>query len=126
MARTNIPVTTAVMDTAVDPGAGTSVDPTNGHVISVEDEGHFFLFVNLTFAGAKTVTVKAPVVPVNEAGRPLAGLGDLVVSINNGFRVIGPLSSARFSQASGADVDKVYVDVESAATGTIRAVQMPK
>lgn len=126
MARTVVPLTTAVMDTAVDATAGTAVDPTNGHVITPTDAGHFFLFVNLTFAGAKTVTIKKAVVPVNEAGKSLADQGDLVVSINNGFRIIGPLSSARFGQAVAGDEGKIYVDVEAAATGTIRAVQMPK
>lgn len=127
MPRTNVPITTASLNGSADPGAGTALDPTNGHVVAdPRDVGKLILLVNNTAAAAKNITVRnAAVASQNEGGRPLAEQGSLVVSVPaSGWRVIGPFESARF-KGVGADAGDLLVDVEAAATGTIRAIALP-
>lgn len=120
MARTNIPVTEMVLNGNIADPAGTNVDPTNGHIItpaigSIEE---LYIEINSSFAGAKTFTFKAGANPPALA----AGQGDLVVSLNNAVGIVGPLSSSRFVQKDGS----IWIDVAAAATGTIKAIHMPR
>lgn len=121
MARTALTLTKLTANGSVADPAGNAVDVANGHVLTLPAGAtleEIMLEVNLTFAGAKNVTIKAgsnP--PALEAGQ-----GDLVVAINNAVRLIGPLTSGRFLQAGGL----LFVDLEAAATGTIKAIRLPR
>jgi hypothetical protein len=115
MPRTAVTVVTPAVNAGTAPTT-TNLDPTNGHSITVGKKRRLLVRINSTFAGAKTFTFKAGANP--PASR--AGLGDLVVSINNAVRWV-VLESARFKQTDGA----IYLDVESAATGTVEAVALP-
>lgn len=118
MARTAVTVTELSANSSVADPAGNAVDPTNGHIISGVPLEELMLEINSTFAGSKNFTVKAGVNPPADA----AGQGDLVVAINAAVRLIGPFSSARFIQADGS----LWLDVEAAATGTIKAIHVPR
>lgn len=118
MARTAVPPTALTANAATADPAGTAVDPANGHVISGVPLEELMLEVNSTFAGAKSFTIKAGAnPPALEAGQ-----GDLVVAINNAVRLIGPFTSGRFAQADGS----LWLDVEAAATGTVKAIHVPR
>lgn len=120
MARTVIAISQFVAGSAVglaDP-AGTAVDPANGHQVTPPRQFRKLLLrVAYTFAGAKTLTLKAGATPPAES----AGQGDLVVTLNNQTSWIGPLESARFEQKDGS----LWLDVQAAATGTITAFALP-
>src|SRR5581483_155136 len=96
MARTPVPTTELVVNSNIADPAGTAVDPTNGHIISVAplpagaqlEELH--IEINSTFAGAKTFTFKAGANPPALS----AGQGDLVVSLNAVVGHVGPFSSS--------------------------------
>lgn len=112
MPRTALPQTT-VYNTGAAPTA-TAIDPTNHHVIaaSATPAEELLIVVNNTFAGTKTVTVKA-------GGNPPAlgaGQGDLVVTCaasTNGCPI--RVESARFIQSDGT----INLDIAAAMTGTI-------
>lgn len=114
MPRTALPLTSTPTTAGAAPTA-TAIDPTNGHVITpgsapVEE---LLIVVNNTFAGTKTVTVKAGANPPALS----AGQGDLVITCaasTNGIP-IGPLESARFAQADGT----INLDIAASMTGTI-------
>ena len=118
MARTAVTVTTLTANANTANPAGTTIDPTNGHIISGVPSEELVLEINATFAGAKNYTVKAGANPPGLS----AGQGDLVVALNAVIGRIGPLTSARFVQADGS----IWVDVEAAATGTIKAFWVPR
>jgi hypothetical protein len=118
MARTAATVNTLTANNNVAVPTTTAVDVANGHVITGVPAEQLIIIANLTFAGAKTITIKAGANPPALA----AGQGDHVVSINNSTRWIGPLTSARFQQADGS----VYVDYEAGSTGTITVVRLPR
>jgi hypothetical protein len=120
MARTNIPVVEMVANSNIADPAGTAVDPANGHVITMANGGleELYIEINSTFAGAKTFTFKAGANPPALS----AGQGDLVVTLNAAVGIVGPLSSARFAQKDGS----LQIDVAAAATGTIKAIHLPR
>lgn len=121
MARTALTLTALAPNSSIADAAGNAVDPTNGHTLALTGEQsleEIYLEINSTFAGAKNFTVKAGVYPPALS----AGQGDLVVSINNAVRLLGPFTSARFAQADGS----LYVDAEAGATGTIKAFHVPR
>lgn len=121
MARTALTVTKLAANSSVADPAGNAVDPTNGHVLTLPEDAtleEIFLEINSTFAGSKNFTVKAGAnPPALEAGQ-----GDLIVAINAAVRLVGPFTSGRFMQAGGS----LWVDVEAAATGTIKAIHLPR
>lgn len=112
MARTALPINTTY--NAGSAPTATAVDPTNGHVINLgtlaaED---VLILVNNTFAGTKTVTVKAGANPPALS----AGQGDLVVTCAASTNAIPILiESARFAQADGT----INLDLAASMTGTI-------
>src|SRR5581483_343518 len=124
MSRTPVPTTELVVNSNIADPAGTAVDPTNGHIISVAplpagaqlEELH--IESNSTFAGAKTFTFKAGANPPALS----AGQGDLVVSLNAVVGHVGPFSSSRFAQKDGS----IWIDVQAGATGTIKAFHVPR
>jgi hypothetical protein len=129
MARTNIPVTSLVANGGIvtDP-AGTTVDPTNGHIIGPRVSAEQIVIrVSNTFAGTKTVTLKASA----NSGSISAGQGDLAMSIPaTSVRWIGPFESMRFFQAkddTGAgSAGYLYLDVQSGTTGTVSVFSVPR
>lgn len=118
MARTAVTVTELTPNSSVADPAGTAVDPTNGHIVSGVPLEELMLEIDSTFAGAKNFTVKAGANPPADA----AGQGDLVVALNATVELFGPFTSARFIQADGS----LHFDVEAGATGTVKAIHMPR
>jgi hypothetical protein len=126
MARTNLAVTTLAQAGLIQP-AGTAIDQANGMNIPIqssaipaaEDAYGLIIQVANTFAGTKTVTIRAGVQP--PAFRNL--LGDLVVSATTTSTwLIGPIEPARFAQADGS----INVDFQAGITGTINAFLVPR
>lgn len=118
MARTALTINALSPNSSIAEPAGNAVDPTNGHIASAVPHEELYLYIDSTFAGAKNFTIKAGVSPpALEKGQ-----GDLVVAINAAKRLLGPFTSGRFMQADGS----LWVDVEAAATGTIRAYRIPR
>lgn len=96
---------------------------TNGAVIDACKADRTILRVTNTEGSTNTVTIKA-------GDNPPAlgqGLGDLVVTVaaTTGVQYIGPFESGRFIQG-GADVGDMHIDFESAMTGTIDALLLPR
>lgn len=118
MARTAVTITKLNENAVTANPAGNALDPTNGHIISGVPLEELVLEINSTFAGAKNFTVKAGANPPALA----AGQGDLVVALNAVVGRIGPFTSARFIQADGS----LWLDVEAAATGTVKAFHVPR
>ncbi len=112
MARTALPITTTV--NAGSAPTATAIDPTNHHVINLgttpaED---VLVLVNNTFAGTKTVTIKAGANPPALG----AGQGDLVITCaasTNAIPIV--IDSSRFAQADGS----INLDIAASMTGTI-------
>ncbi len=129
MARTNLPLTTLTPNSAVLNNAGTAIDAANGMTIALPsnaipaspDAEQLILYVTNTFAGTKTVTVRAG------TSNPPAfrgGLGDLTtgnLTASTGTAIIGPFDSARFIQSDGS----ISVDFAASMTGLIWAEIVP-
>jgi hypothetical protein len=128
MARTAVTITTLTAEAAnasVLTTDGVAIDATNSHVITppagcmLEE---LLLRVTNTTASTKTATVKAGSNPPSQR----AGSGDLVLSLTDGSststHTFVPLSSSRFSQATGV----VNVDIEAAMTGRIACYRLPR
>jgi len=129
VARTNLPLTTLTPNSAVLNNAGTAIDAANGMTIALPsnaipaspDAEQLILYVTNTFAGTKTVTVRAG------TSNPPAfrgGLGDLTtgnLTASTGTAIIGPFDSARFIQSDGS----ISVDFAASMTGLIWAEIVP-
>ena len=129
MARTLIPLTPLVSNNGIQVPVATAVDPTNGHYVDCTGlTGQLLISVNNTFAGTKTVTIKAG------TSNPPAfrnSLGDFVFTAAASDRcVVGPLESARFVQpvggTDGGTGGRVFIDLAASITGTITALFIPK
>lgn len=120
MARTAVPYTNLVPNGALAQPAGTTLDPTNDHIISGADPEFTLLRVTNTDSAAHNITIKAGTYPPAWA----AGRGDLTVSIaaTTGVQWIGPFESGRFLRSDGS----MWIDVEAAHAGTITALRIPK
>src|SRR5260221_285345 len=141
MARTNLPVTLLDPKNPSLNTAGTAIDAANGMNIVLASSAipsrpgadRLVLYVQNTFAGTKTVTVRAGAGIAAPAGfgtgYPVQskeqGLGDLVtgnLTASTGTAFIGPFDSARFVQTDGS----INVDFAASMTGTIWAVLLPR
>jgi hypothetical protein len=134
MARTNLPLTTLTPNSAVLNSAGTAIDATNGMNIQMPTTAipaaggpdTLILYVQNTFAGTKTVTVRAGVGGGATPGQAFrSGLGDLTtgnLNASTGTAFVGPFDVARFVQLDGS----VNVDFAAGTTGTVWAVLLPK
>ena len=118
MARTAITPSVFTPNAKFANPAGTTVDPTNGHIVSGVPLEELVLYVDATFAGAKDYTVVAGANPPALS----AGQGNLVISLNAEKAWIGPFESARFIQADGS----LWLNVAASATGTVTAFRMPR
>jgi hypothetical protein len=123
MARTDVPISILVGNGSLADPAGTTIDATNDHSISLATVHSEELLIRVTnTAGADhTVTVKA-----GGANPPAwrGGQGDLTVTVpaTSGVAWIGPLSSSRFFQAGNV----LNVDIETGLTGKITAFKVPR
>jgi hypothetical protein len=128
MARTALPLTNLTANGAVLNNAGTAIDAANGMAVTIPTTAipsagnldRLVLYVQNTFAGTKTVTVKAGVNP--PAFR--AGLGDFTtgnLTASTGTAFIGPFDISRFIQADNT----VNIDFAASMTGTIWALLLP-
>lgn len=124
MARTALTVTTLTANTVIADVAGTTIDATNHHVLTLAYPLDSYIFrVTNTTASTKAATIKAGSQPLASA----AGQGDLSVSCAAGdstpvVKYIAALESARFSQNDGT----VNVDIASGMTGTIAVFRVPR
>jgi len=90
----------------------TTMDATNNHVITPDRAyRRLFLVAQNTFAGSKTVTLKAGAYP--PASRK--HLGDLTITLTQNQWVYQQIDGSRFAQADGT----INVDLAAATTGTI-------
>lgn len=105
------------MNAGTNGGAGVSINVTNGAVVPAGSMPRLLLKVTNTYAGAKSVTIRAGVNPpaVRE------DLGDLVVPLAQNATHYFVLESARFAQADGS----LNVDYETGMTGTAWALKLP-
>lgn len=120
MARTDVPVTTLTKNTFVVRPAGTTADPTNDHVITVN-----FPLEELVVEFTQTdATSRAATVLAGDSPPALsAGQGDLSQTIaqNAVYYVAGP-ESGRFIQNTG----ELHIDLAASFAGTIRAYRIPR
>ena len=134
MARTNLPVTSMVPNSAVLNSAGTAIDVANGMNIVLSSTSFpapggadtLILYVQNTAAATKTVTVQAGVGGGATPGAAFeSGKGALVtgnLNATTGTAFIGPFEVARFVQTDGS----INVDFAAGTTGTIWAILIPK
>lgn len=120
MARTAVDVTTLSKTAFTTQGAGTTADPTNDHVITVNfplDE--LVLVFTQTDATARAATIVAGDNPPAFS----AGQGDLTQSIaQNGVYYVAGLESGRFLQSDGT----LHIDLAASFAGTIKAYRIPR
>jgi hypothetical protein len=141
MARTNLPLTSLNPKSPTLNSAGTAVDAANGMNIALASSAipsaasgdRLVIYVTNTFAGTKTVTVRAGVGVAAPAGfgtgYPVPsqemGIGDLVtgnLTASTGTAYIGPFDTARYVQPDGS----INVDFAASMTGLIWAILLPK
>jgi len=141
MARTNLPVTLLDPKSPNLNNAGTAIDAANGMNIALASSAipsrpgadRLVLYVTNTFAGTKTVTVRAGAgvaAPTNFGyAYPIPSqeqqFGDLVtgnLTASTGTAYIGPFDAARYIQPDGS----INVDFAASMTGLIWAVLLPK
>jgi len=128
MARTALPLTSLTANGAVLNQAGTAIDAANGMVVTIPTTAipsggsldRLVLYVQNSFAGTKTVTVKAGANP--PAFR--SGVGDFTsgnLTASTGTAFIGPFDISRFIQADNT----LNIDFAASMTGTIWALLLP-
>ena len=94
----------------------TAVDPTNGHVVTPTDPNALFVIVLNTYAGTRTVTLKAG----DEDVSPNAAQGDQVISVaQNELRAI-KVDCSRHLQNDGT----VNIDLQASITGSVFGVEV--
>lgn len=120
MARTAVTVTELAAGTITAQPAGTTADPTNDHVVTVDFPlEELLLHITQTDATARTVTIVAGDSPPALS----AGQGDISQSIaQNGVYVVSGLESARFLQSDGT----LHIDLAASFAGTIRAYRVAR
>jgi hypothetical protein len=136
MARTAITATRITAATEVN-AVSQAIDATNGHVVSLptsdalgQSKGKVNLlvlrFVN-TFAGAKSVTIKANAGPTAGTDyyapfHPQASRGDLTFSMaQDEVSYITGLDASRFAQDDGT----LRIDYTASMTGTVEVYALP-
>lgn len=121
MARTDITPVSRVHNSSIVEPTGTTIDATlvtNGVRILKPNTRTIEIVVANTAVADKIVTLKAGNVG---GGAIKRSQGDLTLTVvaTTGVRRIGPLESARFSQADGS----LWVDFAAGTTGTIKVIQ---
>jgi hypothetical protein len=121
MPRTAVTVT-SLSRTGAATAAGTTADPTNGHVVDLGGfplEEFVFRFTN-TNGTDRVATIKAGANPPALS----AGLGDLAITVpaTTGDMTVSGLESARFLQADGT----VNIDLGASYAGAVRVSRVPR
>lgn len=121
MARTAVTVTTFTANSATTEPAGTTADPTNDHVVTVDFplEELMLRFANTNGTDRVATIVAGDSPPALEAGQ---GNLDVTVPATTGVRWVGPLSSARFLQNDGT----LNIDLAASFAGTVTAYRIPR
>ena len=125
MARTNLPLTTldpvnaqtAPATTAIDVANGMNIALASSAVPSASSSWDLVIVYNNTFAGAKSIIVRAGANPPSSR----ASKGDLSISNTTQVSYVGPFEPARFLQADGS----INIDFTAGTTGTVLALLMP-
>lgn len=124
MARATVAVTDLVRNSSVASPAGTAIDATNHHALTVGSTAarSIILRITNTTASTKIATVKAGDNPPADA----AGQGDLAVSLTDGSTTptvkYVVLEGARFLQSDGT----INIDIASGMTGFVAAYRIPR
>lgn len=120
MPRVNVPVVT-LSTVGAATNAGTTADPTEDHVITVDFplEELVLRFTN-TNGSNRTATIVAGDSPPALS----AGQGNLVITVpaTSGDMTVAGLESARFMQANGT----IEIDLEASYAGAVRAFRVPR
>lgn len=93
---------------------------TNGATVTAAEPERMLIRVANTEGSTNTLTVKAG----TSAAALRGGQGDLVVTVaaTSGVQYVGPLESDKYLQSDGA----VYLDFETAMTGSIEVLLLPR
>lgn len=120
MARTAVPVVT-LSTVGAATNAGTTADPTNGHVITIDFplEELVLRFTN-TNGSDRVATILAGDNP--PAGSASQGSRAITVPATSGDMTIAGLESARFLQSDGT----LEVDLGASYAGAVRAFRVPR
>jgi hypothetical protein len=120
MTRTAITVNALTLNAGIAP-TQTTVDTSNGHVLTVPGDGRFLLIVDNTGSvAASTVTIKAGDNPPAFQ----AGMGDLAVVVGTSgvHREAIVVETARFNQDDGT----INIDAAGFSAATITAYSFPR
>lgn len=125
MARTNLPLTTLDPTNGVTNPTATAIDAANGMNIALANTGiprgatgwDIVIQYNNTFAGAKSIIVRAGVNP--PAFRK--DIGDLTVTNTTQTSYVGPFDPSRYYQADGS----LNIDFTASTTGTVLVLAVP-
>jgi len=127
MARTPVPVTKIGYASLTNSGAGTALDPTNGHVVSVKGikTRKLWFRATQTAAATKNLTVKAggavnTTIGADPAWKSASGDLVLVLPATTGD-VLFTIDPARHMQSDGT----ILMDVAAAAVGALWAWVLP-
>jgi hypothetical protein len=120
MTRVAVPVVALALN-AGTANAGTALDTSNGHVLTLPTDGRVLLMVD------NTGSVAASTVTINAGDNPpafLASAGNLAVAVGtsgtHNTRII--IETARFAQDDGT----VTIDAAGFTAGTIAAFSLPR
>lgn len=121
MARTAVTVTTLTAGTAASESAGTTADPTNDHVVTVDFplEELLLVFKNTNGSDRVATIVAGDNPPASNSGQ---GNLDITVPATSGVKLIGGLESARFLQNDGT----LQIDLAASFAGTVHAYRLPR
>lgn len=120
MPRTAVPVVT-LSKTGAATNAGTTADPTNGHVVDLGGfplESFVFRFTNTNGSDRVATIVAGDSPPALSAGQ-----GNLAITVpaTSGDMTVAALESARFIQSDGT----VNIDLAASFAGAVRAFRIP-
>jgi hypothetical protein len=119
MPRTAVTVTTLTAGTAVAESAGTSADPTNDHVVTVDFplEELLLVFKNTNASDRVATIVAGDSPPAFSKGQ---GNLDITVPATTGVRMVTGLESARYLQSDGT----LEIDLATSFAGTVHAYRL--
>lgn len=119
MARTAVTVTSLAAGTAVAESAGTTADPTNDHVVTVDFplEELLLVFKNTNASDRVATIVAGDTPPALSQGQ---GNLNITVPATSGVRFITGLESARFIQNDGT----LSIDLAASFAGTVHAYRL--
>lgn len=120
MARTDVPVVT-LSRTGAATNAGTTADPTNDHVVTVDFplEELVLRFTNTNGSDRVATIVAGDTPPALASGQ---GNLDITVPATTGDMTVAGLESARFMQSDGT----IQIDLATSYAGAVRAFRVPR